>query len=141
MSKLTSRNLKVASSFATSALSDRKPFADEIVGLRGVFEVGIAIGIPHDLAALRAAEIDLDAALGQMPVRMGKLRQPKRGLRIGKDEENFHARTFVLQDRCEAIVQRDVRGRRTMARGQAGVLDDLALPLGARGRDAYVERR
>ena len=37
------------------------------------------------------------------------------------------------------MARRDVGDKQTMAFGQSEVLDDLALPLGAAGRDASVE--
>lgn len=76
--------------FCDKRLLRQEALADEVVGLCGILEVGIAIWVPHDLAALRTGEINLDAALGEMPIRMRKLRQSKRGLGIGKYEEYSH---------------------------------------------------
>jgi hypothetical protein len=77
-----------------------------------------------------------------MPVRMRKLRQPKRRFGIGKDEKDSHGEAFRLQDRSRAIVQRDGgRTPGTLPPGQAAVLDDLAAALGTRASDDYVERR
>jgi hypothetical protein len=63
-----------------------KAFADQVVRLSGIFEVGIAILIPDHLAARRACEIHFDAALGKVPIGVRHFRQPEGRVRPGNNE-------------------------------------------------------
>ena len=72
----------------------QKTLADQVVRLSGILEVGITILIPDHFAARRACEVDFDAPLGEVPIRVGDFRQPERCLGTGNDKENSHSFRF-----------------------------------------------
>ena len=55
----------------------QKPLADNVLLLHRLLEVGIAVLIPYDLAAVRTGEVDLNTALTEVPEGMRHFREPE----------------------------------------------------------------